>query len=356
MEHSFFSVIVPVCRCGKYAECLVKSLLRQSFGDFEALILDDGSGDGTLDAYRRQAGGEKRFRFFELEHGGTASRLRNAGIRLAQGRYLIFLDGDDWLETDALERIAARLKELDFPDVLAIGLREAVEQPDGSLCDGASAANFPFLVGAVSGCEALALAGRHGVEFKGYSPLNVTAGKFIVEQELFQCEDILILEDSEWGLRLYLSARRVGALDGVCYRYRRHSGSATRGNSGRTLPDAALALRRMTDFCLPRLAQMSPDARIFCAKHITGHFFTFFFYPAMVAKSDPALRRKAFLDCIGPQKRFRSYCRISRHAPLMRRLVLPLLWLGRLPGMMFVPTCFFRYVYYPLALRRGGKA
>ena len=124
MEHSFFSVIVPVCRCGKYAECLVKSLLRQSFGDFEALILDDGSGDGTLDAYRRQAGGEKRFRFFELEHGGTASRLRNAGIRLAQGRYLIFLDGDDWLETDALERIAARLKELDFPDVLAIGLRE----------------------------------------------------------------------------------------------------------------------------------------------------------------------------------------------------------------------------------------
>ena len=133
MEHSFFSVIVPVCRCGKYAECLVKSLLRQSFGDFEVLILDDGSGDGTLDAYRRQAGGEKRFRFFELEHGGTASRLRNAGIRLAQGRYLIFLDGDDWLETDALERIAARLKELDFPDVLAIGLREAVEQPDGSL-------------------------------------------------------------------------------------------------------------------------------------------------------------------------------------------------------------------------------
>ena len=105
MEHSFFSVIVPVCRCGKYAECLVKSLLRQSFGDFEVLILDDGSGDGTLDAYRRQAGGEKRFRFFELEHGGTASRLRNAGIRLAQGRYLIFLDGDDWLETDALERM-----------------------------------------------------------------------------------------------------------------------------------------------------------------------------------------------------------------------------------------------------------
>lgn len=92
MDHSFFSVIVPVCRCGKYAECLVKSLLRQSFGDFEVLILGDGSGDGTLDAYRRQAGGEKRFRFFELEHGGTASRLRNAGIRPAQGRYLIFLD------------------------------------------------------------------------------------------------------------------------------------------------------------------------------------------------------------------------------------------------------------------------
>ena len=106
---------------------------------------------------------------------------------------------------------------------------------------------------------------------------------------------------------------------------------AMKALSDATLPDAALALRRMTDFCLPRLAQMSPDARIFCAKHITGHFFTFFFYPAMVAKSDPALRRKAFLDCIGPQKRFRSYCRISRHAPLMRRLVLPLLWLGRLP-------------------------
>ncbi len=58
MEHSFFSVIVPVCRCGKYTECLVKSLLRQSFGDFEVLILNDGSGNGTLDAYGRQAQGK----------------------------------------------------------------------------------------------------------------------------------------------------------------------------------------------------------------------------------------------------------------------------------------------------------
>lgn len=55
MEHSFFSVIVPVCRCGKYAECLVKSLLRQSFGDFEVLILDDGSGRLPPASRRREA-------------------------------------------------------------------------------------------------------------------------------------------------------------------------------------------------------------------------------------------------------------------------------------------------------------
>lgn len=92
----------------------IESVLRQTYQDFEILVVDDGSTDGTADRVR--AYGE-RVRLFEKTNGGTGS-ARNLGTAEARGRYVAFLDGDDlWLPQKLERQMAAFARE---PDLLAV--------------------------------------------------------------------------------------------------------------------------------------------------------------------------------------------------------------------------------------------
>lgn len=80
-----------------YIEDCLLSLKRQTFGDFEALCVDDGSTDGTLEAARKAGGDDARFSFLSQANAGQ-SAARNAGIARATGKYVVFLDSDDYYE------------------------------------------------------------------------------------------------------------------------------------------------------------------------------------------------------------------------------------------------------------------
>lgn len=91
------SVIVPIYKAEAYLHRCVDSLLAQTFRDYEILLIDDGSPDGSgaiCDAYARQDG---RVRVFHKENGG-ASDARNVGIEYAKGEWITFVDSDDWVE------------------------------------------------------------------------------------------------------------------------------------------------------------------------------------------------------------------------------------------------------------------
>lgn len=94
------SVIIPAYNAGRTIDSALRSLFAQTFRDFEAIVIDDGSSDDTVE--RAAAWGEA-VRVYSQPNGGPA-RARNTGIRLARGRLLAFLDADDlWLPTK-LER------------------------------------------------------------------------------------------------------------------------------------------------------------------------------------------------------------------------------------------------------------
>lgn len=98
----FFSVIVPVYKVEEYLDACVESVLSQTFSDYELILVDDGSPDrcGQIcDGYSRQ---DSRIRVVHKENGGLAS-ARRAGIRVAQGEYVLNLDSDDRIEPDTLE-------------------------------------------------------------------------------------------------------------------------------------------------------------------------------------------------------------------------------------------------------------
>lgn len=98
------NIIVPVYNCKNYLERSLGSLQKQTFTDWEAICIDDGSTDGSaevLDEYARQDG---RFRIYHKKNGGAAA-ARNMGLKMAQAEYIAMLDADDELFPDALQNM-----------------------------------------------------------------------------------------------------------------------------------------------------------------------------------------------------------------------------------------------------------
>lgn len=96
------SIIVPAYNVEKYISDCIRSVLRQSYADFELIIVDDGSNDHTLELSRKFADKDERIQVIHQKNGGSPS-ARNSGLKHATGEYILFLDSDDWLEDDCLE-------------------------------------------------------------------------------------------------------------------------------------------------------------------------------------------------------------------------------------------------------------
>ena len=96
------SIIVPVYKVEKYLSRCIKSILRQTFTDFELILVDDGSPDKCPQMCDDWGKKDKRIRVIHKENGGLSS-ARNAGLRAARGEYIGFVDSDDWIACDMYE-------------------------------------------------------------------------------------------------------------------------------------------------------------------------------------------------------------------------------------------------------------
>ncbi len=111
------SIIVPVYKAEAYLHRCVDSLLSQTFTDFEILLIDDGSPDGSGMFCDKYAKKDSRIKVFHKENGGVAS-ARQCGLDNATGEYIIHADPDDWVEITMLEALYMKAKEDDADMVI----------------------------------------------------------------------------------------------------------------------------------------------------------------------------------------------------------------------------------------------
>ena len=104
------SIITPAYDVAGFVGDAVRSARAQSHADFELILVDDGSSDGTGDAAAEAAAGDPRIRILRQANAGV-SAARNVGIAAATGEALLFLDADDWLAPDAAARLLAALND-----------------------------------------------------------------------------------------------------------------------------------------------------------------------------------------------------------------------------------------------------
>ena len=114
MRTPMVSIIIPVFNTEKYLRHCIDSVLSQTYKDFELLLIDDGSTDSSGSICDEYAAQDARVRVFHKENGGVSS-ARNLGLDNAQGKYLMFLDSDDfWLQDDVLEVLIEKAEENDL--------------------------------------------------------------------------------------------------------------------------------------------------------------------------------------------------------------------------------------------------
>ena len=110
-ERIGISVIIPVYNKQKYLNKCIESVLNSSFSDVEIICVDDYSTDGSRDVLKKIAQKNKQIILIENDENKGVSYSRNVGINAANGKYIAFLDSDDYLDKQALENYYEKLEE-----------------------------------------------------------------------------------------------------------------------------------------------------------------------------------------------------------------------------------------------------
>lgn len=121
------SVIIPVYNCEKYIEECIKSVLKQSYKDFELILVDDGSTDSSGQICEAYALKDKRIFVIHKENGGGAGEARNVGLSNASCPFVFFIDSDDWVEPSLFEKMMKKQDEGNY-DIVICGYKNIIDK------------------------------------------------------------------------------------------------------------------------------------------------------------------------------------------------------------------------------------
>ena len=118
-----FSIIVPVYNVEDYISDCLESICKQSYDDFEVIVVNDGSPDHSDYFIKEYENKDRRIRSFKKKNGGLSS-ARNYGVTKARGEYLVFVDSDDTIEPDLLKELHQVIEKNENVDVIRFQINE----------------------------------------------------------------------------------------------------------------------------------------------------------------------------------------------------------------------------------------
>lgn len=229
-----FSIIVPIYKVEKYLAICVDSIIGQSFCDFELILVDDGSPDTCGEICDKYSSSDTRVKVIHKENGGLSS-ARNAGLDIATGKYVIFIDSDDfWDNANALEHIHINLTDTDA-DVLVFPAKRYYESEDKYTYIITSDVNRTRIIDKDVNASI-----RYMIKNNIYraAAWNKVVKKSIIDSYSMRFKNGYLSEDMDWCGDLLLYAQRFDFYDNPFYAYRQQrNGSITAGKAEKLISD-----------------------------------------------------------------------------------------------------------------------
>lgn len=254
-----YSVIVPVYNLEKYIEECVNSILQQTYPNIELIVVDDGSKDKSVELCRMIAKKDNRMKVFQGEHGGVSS-ARNMGLQQVTGDYVFFVDGDDFIEKDYIEKADEILSKLQV-DILITNHYYYYDNNTGKRIDKEM---YP-LVKAVKEKEISILdyiLDNHYMLPGGVS-FNIYKRDFLDIHKCCFIENIKWFEDLDFFLQIMSQNPTYEVTDIKYYYYRRNrKDSAITDATTQKILDKMDVIRKWNDYITENVPDDNPFAKV----------------------------------------------------------------------------------------------
>jgi len=213
-----FSIVLPVYKVEKYIRKCLESIEAQTFKDFEAICIDDCGGDSSVGIIEEFLKKDKRFKLISHEHNKGLSAARNTGIENAKGEYILFIDSDDWVEPELLERVYNAFKQFKTDSIWfnAFVHHQKIGQTD-------------FLVNNLSPSSQIKLTPKNLNKFSTYAWNKAFRRSKLKELNLKFTEG-LYFEDSDFYYKIFASITEIYFITQPLYHYQLREESIVTGS------------------------------------------------------------------------------------------------------------------------------
>lgn len=234
------SVIIPVYNVKQYLHKCLDSVLMQTYKDFEIICINDGSTDESLEILEEYAASDQRLQYYSIPNGGQAN-ARNIGIKNAQGEFVCFIDSDDTIEPEMLEKMI-RVQEEDQCDLVVCGIERVFDE-------GSNLLERSFSYDA-------SLKEKHCVTIHEYpeiitvinnSPFSKLIRKDIIQKNEIEFPVGYIYEDMVFTHKLLATGLTISVFKDKCYRYVVRKGSTMTSKKSK-VTDMFAAYKMITDY------------------------------------------------------------------------------------------------------------
>lgn len=240
-----FSIIIPVFNASLYLEFAIESVIKQKVKDWELILINDNSIDNSLELIQGFKKKNKRIRVIDLKYNKGSGYCRNIAIQQARGDFIVFLDADDFLISNALERAQRAITKKPNTKVLVWGFY---------LCDKKGKPKKEFIPHKPNKKKGethfrLGLVRRKG--FYAYPWIYIVKRDFIKKHNLRFTEGIFF-QDIQFTMQALYFAKRVNIIPKACVYYRKHFNSVTGHSSVKKIYDKFTAHENIRNFLIER--------------------------------------------------------------------------------------------------------
>lgn len=326
------SIVIPAYQAAKYLAVCLESVLSQTYQNFEILLVDDGATDETpsiCDSYHEI---DSRIKVIHQENKGLSS-ARNAGIAIAAGDYVLFLDADDfWDDAEALSRLVART-ERTHADVVNFSYKKFYEDTSETV---PYFDNLPEMPATISGKRAQ-------VNYLTENGLYIaSACNKMIRREILNAPEMrfdpgVFSEDIVWCLKLLIRAESYDFLCENFYCYRQRKGSITHTVDNKKCHDLCDNILK----CVESLEKVDEEIRPAAERYTAYQLGTFF--------KNQALTEYPQKECIQELKAYKYLLKNHGNSRKLRLLDISCKLLG------FSGTCRLTRLLY-MRQRAGGRA